>query len=244
MKRSIPFAGRQAIFLFALMFSGCASYTTPGGPVDLAGIQSVEIRELMAREPAASFPALVTFARVQSPDYRTLTSETYGNGAYVVVTNREFLSDDVFENLSNWPAVRGVSPLSRLLIPSQLNDLESLRVAAANLKADILVTMTLDTTFRVDGKSIGPLSVISLGLMRDRETVVSTTASAIFVDVRSGFVYGVAESSATERQTTNAWDTVNAADQGRLNTEREAFDRLLETLGSTWSSIVEAHSGR
>ena len=73
--------------------SGCASYTTPGGPVDLKGIQSADIRDLMSREAAATFPALVSFARVQSPGYQSLTAETYGNGQYVVVTNRELLSD-------------------------------------------------------------------------------------------------------------------------------------------------------
>lgn len=78
--------------------------------------------------------------------------------------------------------------------------------------------------------------------MRDRETVVNTTASAVFVDVRTGFVYGVAEASASEKQITNAWDSVNAADQGRVNTEREAFDRLLRELERTWTRIVTEHN--
>jgi hypothetical protein len=221
--------------------SGCVSYTTPGGPVDLTGIQSADIQELMSREAAATFPASVSFARVQSPGYETLTAETYGNGSYVVVTNRELMSDARIEEISQWDAVRGVSPLSRLLIPSRLNSIDDLRTASANLKADVLIVFTLDTSFRVDGKSIGPLSVISLGLMRDRETVVNTTASAVFVDVRTGFVYGVAEATASAKQTTNAWNSKNAADQGRLNTEREAFDGLLLELGRTWTNIVAEH---
>ena len=40
------------------------------------------------------------------------------------------------------------------------------------------------------------MSAVSLGLMRDRETVVSSTASATIIDVRTGFVYGVAEATA------------------------------------------------
>jgi hypothetical protein len=224
-----------------LGLSGCASYTTPGGPVDLAGIQSADIKELMSREAAVTFPALVAVARVQSPGYQSLTAETYGNGTYVVVTNRELMSDSRIDEISRWPAVRGVSPLSRLLIPSRLNSIDDLRTASANLKADVLIVFTLDTSFRVDGKSIGPLSIISLGLMRDRETVVNTTASAVFVDVRTGFVYGVAEATASEKQTTNTWNTVNAADQGRLNTERDAFDELVREMEKTWKNIVAEH---
>lgn len=222
--------------------SGCTSYTTPGGPVDLTGIQSADIQELMSREAAATFPATVTFARVQSPGYQSLSAETYGNGSYVVVTNRELMSDSRIEEISGWDSVGAISPLSRLLIPSRLISIDDLRTASASLKADILLVFTLDTSFRVDGKSIGPLSVISLGLMRDRETVVNTTASAILVDVRSGFVYGVAEATASARQTTNAWNSANAADEGRLKTEREAFDELVRELEGTWTSIVAEHS--
>lgn len=225
-----------------LGISGCASYTTPGGPVDLTGIQSADIRELMSREAAATFPASVSFARVQSPGYRSRTADTYGEGEYVVITNRELLSDRNIEDMTHWPGVRGIAPMSRLLIPARLNSIDDLRTASAGLRADVLVVFTLDTSFRVDGKSMGPLSVISLGLMRDRETVVTTTASALFIDVRTGFVYGVAEASADERQVTNAWNTPNAADQGRLKTERKAFDGLLGELERTWTSIVAEHT--
>ncbi len=233
--------GKVSCVIAVLMLCGCASYTTPGGPVDLTGIQSADIRELMSREPAAAFPARVAFARIQSPGYESMTSSVYGDGSYVVVTNRELMSDDDLETVGRWPGVSGISPLSRLLIPARLNDIDDLRTATANLKADVLVVFTLDTSFRVDGKSIGPLSVVSLGLMRDRETVVNTTASAIFVDVRTGFVYGVSEATASEKQTTNAWNTVNAADQGRLNTEREAFRKLMHALDDTWENIVAEH---
>ena len=224
-----------------LGMSGCVSYTTPGGPADLTGIQSADIRELMSRKAAATFPATLSFARVQSPGYQSLTAETYGNGQFVVVTNRELMSDTRIAEIAQWDAVRSVSPLSRLLIPSSLSSIDDLRLASAKLKADVLIAFTLDTSFRVDGKSIGPLSVISLGLMRDRETLVNTTASAVFVDVRTGFVYGVAEAMASERQTTSAWNSVNAADQGRLNTEREAFDALMRELERTWVSILAEH---
>ena len=222
--------------------SGCASYTTPGGPADLTGIQSADIRELMSREAAARFPASLSFARVQSQDYESQTARTYGDGQYVVITNRELMSDASIEEMTRWPGVRGIAPMSRLLIPARLNSIDDLRTASASLKADVLIVFTLDTSFRVDGKSIGPLSVVSLGLMRDRETAVTTTASAVLIDVRTGFVYGVAEATASERQVTSAWSSANAADQGRLKTEREAFDGLLRELEKTWANVVAEHT--
>lgn len=230
------------LLLLVLVISGCASYTTPGGPVDITGIQSYDIREQMSRNPAADFPALLTVARVQSTGYRSKTASTYGSGNFVVVTNRELLSDDHFELAGEWNGVRGISPLSRLLIPPRLSDIGDLRVASAALRADILVLFTIDTTFHVDGKSIGPLSVLSLGLLRDRETVVYTTASAILVDVRTGFVYGVAESTASERQPSSVWTNERTADQARLRTERDAFDGLFGELDRTWQSIARVNS--
>lgn len=234
-------AARPLLAAALLALAGCASYTTPGGPVDLAGIQSAEISELMSREAAASFPATLGVVRVQAPGYRSRTAETWGDGRFLVVTNRELMSDERLDEIAAWPGIRAVTPLSRLILPSSLESIDDLRTAGARLRADMLVVFTLDTGFRVDGRSIGPLSVVSLGLMRDRETVINTTASAIFVDVRTGFVYGVAEATAGKTQVTNAWDTVNAADQGRVETEREAFAALMGELEKTWRLILAEH---
>jgi hypothetical protein len=87
------------------------------------------------------------------------------------------------------------------------------------LKTDILLVFTVDTAFRVDGKSIGPMSVVSLGWLRDRETVVSSTASAAIIDVRTGFVYGVAEATADETKRASAWSSSSKVDQSRNKTE-------------------------
>jgi hypothetical protein len=51
----------------------------------------------------------------------------------------------------------------------------------------------------------------------------------------------VAEATASEKQITNAWNSVNAADQGRLNAERKAFDGLIGELARTWTNIVAEH---
>jgi len=226
--------------IFSLI-SGCASYTTPGGPVNLTGIESGEIEEIMAREPAAQFPATIAFARIQSSDYESSSAITYGTGAYSVVTTREFIGDAQARTVAKWQGVKSITPLSRLLLPSRLESIRDLRTASASLKADILLIFTIDTSFRVDGKTIGPLSLVSLGMLRDRETVVTSTASAIVVDVRSGYIYGVSESSASENRSTSAWGTANAVDQSRQLTERDAFDGLARELRKTWRDIVSEY---
>jgi hypothetical protein len=233
-----------AIFwiVVSALTSGCASYTTPGGAVDLNGIDSEEISGIMSREPAASFPAVVAFARIQSPSYRSYSADTYGTGAYSVVTTRELLGDAEAAAIASWPQVQSVTPLSRLLLPGQLDNLRDLRTASARLKADILLIFTIDTSFRVDGKSIGPLSLVSLGMLRDRETVVTSTASAILIDVRSGYVYGVAEATASETKKTSAWGSASAVDQSRLVTERDAFDGLFRELEKTWKGVASEYA--
>jgi hypothetical protein len=233
------------VFLWVAMLmtmAGCASYVTPGGPVDLTGIRAPDIRELMAREPAAEFPVNVSFARVQSPDYRSRTADTYGFGRYSVVTTREFMLDAEIEAMSEWPKVRGVAPLNRLLAPRRLDSLDDLRVSSANLKSDVLLVFTIDTAFRVDGKSVGPLTVVSLGLLRDRETIVTTTAAAMFIDVRTGFVFGTAEATASEIKQTSAWGSASVIDQSRLLTEKAAFAMLMSESRKTWTSIISEFS--
>lgn len=233
----------KLVFVVALvsLASGCASYVTPGGPVDLTSIDSEDISALMAREPAATIPANISFVRVQSWDYHSQSASTYGYGNYSVVTTRELMQDGEIDGISDWPGVAGVAPINRLLLPEQLRTIEDLRTAGARVRSDVLLLYTIDTAFRVDGKNIGPLSVISIGTLRDRETVVTSTASALLIDVRTGFIYGVAEASASDRKYTNAWSSGSAVDQSRIITEQEAYDNLLIELRETWSGVVAEH---
>ena len=226
----------------ATLFTGCATYVTPGAPADLETIVRADMREVVARRPTMRLPALISVARIQAPDYAPNSGATYGSGAYTVVMNRSLIRDEHVDQLAAWPQVRRLSPLSRLLTPKTLTSIDDLRIASANLHSDILLAFTVDTSFRVDGKSVGPLSVLSLGLLRDRETLITSTASAVLVDVRTGFVYGTAEATVDERHETNAWSSKKVVDQSRLRTERGAFESLIAELGRTWSGIVSEHA--
>jgi hypothetical protein len=228
--------------LLILTLAGCATYETPGGAVSLTGIESQDVRDLFTREAAAQFPANIAVARVQAAGYIPRHGSTHGTGAFTVLTKRELLLEEEFDSMKRWPSVQGVAPLSRLLIPAHLTSLDDLRRSSAALKTDILLVFTVDTAFRVDGKSIGPMSVVSLGWLRDRETVVSSTASAAIIDVRTGFVYGVAEATADETKRASAWSSSSKVDQSRNKTEAKAFDDLITELERTWINIVVEHS--
>ncbi len=228
----------RMLLLVVVLLSGCASYVTPGGPVRLEDIDRADIAAVAARKPSPNFPARLAVARVQATGYKSYSAEAYGAGGYSVVTTQELMTDGQMQALSAWPSVAGVAPVSRLLLPASLRSLDDLRLSAAKLQADVLLVYTLDTAFRINGRGYGPLTAISLGIVPDRDAHVTSTASALFIDVRTGFVYGVAEATAKASELTSIWNSSDTVDRKRLDAEREAVGLLLAEAGKTWSGIA------
>jgi hypothetical protein len=96
--------------------------------------------------------------------------------------------------------------------------------------------------FNVDSADIGPLALISLGFLPNKKAYVSTTASAVLFDVRTGFVYGVAESTAMEQQRATMWSSEDAIESARLKTEVESFKKLPGEFERLWKGIVEGNN--
>lgn len=236
----MPF--RILLFTFLVVSSGCASYVTPGGPVRLEDINRADIAEVASRKPSPNFPARIAIARVQEAQYKSYTSESYGAGRFSVVTTQELLTEDQIQGISKWPSVAGVAPINRLLLPSHLESLDDLRLAAAKVQADVLLVYTIDTTFRVQGRAYAPLSLISLGMVPDRDAYITSTASAIFSDVRTGFVYGLGEATAKATGLTNVWGSRNTIDNKRLEAEQQAFSLLLPQTEKTWVGIAKQYT--
>lgn len=225
--------------LVLLLASGCASrYTTPGGPARLGDINRADIADAMSRQPSPHFPANIVAVRVQAPEYKSMTAEGVGRGNYSVVTVSEAQADEPLKPAAAWPNVAQVSPISRLLLPSKLETLEDLRLPAAKLQADILLVYTVDTAFRVQGRDYGPLSILSLGLVPDRDAMVTTTASAVFTDVRTGYTYGTAEATAKASGLASAWTTEQTVDAKRVEAEKEALAKLVSEAAKTWDGIL------
>lgn len=230
------------VFFFILLATGCATYTTPGGSVSFSEIADPEISEIMANEPAAVFPANLAVARVQAPSYQSYRVDSYGSGRYSVVTNREVETDQDFETIARLPGVAGVAPLNRLLLPSRLDSIEALRAAAARLKADILLIYTFDTTFHAGEQRFAPLNAISLGFLKNKEVTVTSTASAALFDVRTEYLYGLAESTRKESKWASVWGQSGAIDDLRLLAERAAFGALIGEIATTWANVVSQYA--
>jgi phosphoenolpyruvate-protein kinase (PTS system EI component) len=71
---------------------------------------------------------------------------------------------------------------------------------------------------------------------------IVTTCAAAFIDVRTGYVYGVAEGSATQTRHSSIWTTERTIDAARLKTEREALSAALKEVARTWSGIYAQYN--
>jgi len=227
-----------------LMLAGCASYTTPGGSVQLSGLTNGDVNELMSKEPAATFPANISTARIQAPGYQSYKVSSFGTGRYSVVTTREVETEQDFEQLSKLPQVAGIAPLNRILLPTNLDSIKSLREASARLKTDILLIYTFDTSFHAGEQTFAPLNVISLGFLKNKEVTVTTTVSAALFDVRTEYLFGLAEATARESKDSSIWGTSDAVDDLRVTTEKAAFQKLLPAIEKTWTGILSQYASQ
>ncbi len=243
-KRKSQEIGHSLCLTFLLIISGCASYQTPGAGINIANLSKAdgEIVELMKREPAAPFPARVAIVRVQASGYYSRNNRCYGNGQFCVVTTRDIETEEDLAKLTRLPMVGGVVPMSRILLPTELKSIKDLQLAAARLKADLLLVYSIDTQFNVESTEIGPLGLISLGFLPNKKAHVTSTASAALFDVRSGYVFGAAESTAMEQQRATFWSSEDAVESSRLKAEAEAFHKLFGEFEKLWKGVVEQHA--
>lgn len=228
--------------VITLFTVSCAvKYVTPGAGVNLTAINEQSIKERFETKPASPFPARIAIARIQQSGYYSHGNQSYGDGAYSVVTTRDVEDDAHFDKLASLPDVAGLTTLNRLLIPSDLESIKDLRKAAASLHADMLFLYTLDTAFRIKGKSLGPLSLVTLGFLPNKEAYVTTTASAVVFDVRTGHVYGMAEQTHKTSHIASMWSTTQAIDNARLETEKASFSKLIDEFPDVWNGILKEY---
>ncbi len=233
---------RIGLSAIVLLLAGCASsYVVPGPRADLKSFGSPSIQESFAAQPANPFPATLAFVRVQAPTYasarlpETLAGAT--TGRYRVITTRESEDDAQVDRLGRLPQVAGVTPLSRMLLPPNVQGDKELREAAARLHADLVLVYTFDTAI-FDTDLSRPLTVITLGLSSTRKLSISTTASALLLDTRTGYVYSTYEATKRSDTLASSWGTADSADQVRRDNEREAFGLMLDQVEKTWPKLV------
>jgi hypothetical protein len=236
---------KTSIILFPILFllAGCAEYITPGDKADLTALASPQIQEGFKREPTNPFPASIVAVRVQGKSYSNYnlkrTGGVYGDGNFTVITTREVESESDLAQIRSLPQVNEVISLNRLLIPQNLNNIDELREAASNLKADLVLVYTFDTIFFDEDKA-RVLSTITLGFSPNRRITATTTVSALLIDTRTGYIYSAYESTAKDTKTASVWGSREAADEARLETEKKAFEMLLSEIVSAWSRVIKS----
>jgi len=230
--------------LLSVLMGGCATYMTPGTGVSIPEITTPSVAEAMSRKPAATFPARLMVVRVQGGGYESYSNQGYGRGRYSVVTNRDIETEADFTRLAAMPDIADVGGVNRLLLPGHLNSADDLRQTAGALQADVVLMYTVDTTFRTDTQQIGPMQLVSLGFFPNKKAKVSSTCALAFIDTRTGFIYGVAESTANEEQRSDLWNKEEAIEKARAKAERAAFVAALGEAEKLWGSIRSRYGGK
>lgn len=227
--------------LGSLLLSSCATtYTTPGRQADLGTFTNPKVKKAFVARPAIRFPATLAVVRVQESGYRSESVSSVGQGAYSVVTNRDLETDKDLEMISKLPGVGGVATLNRLLLPQSLSSDLDLREAAAKLQTEAILIYTLATEFS-DNEVFAPLTTLTLGLAPNKRYKINSTASAILMDTKTGYIYGALEESQTRSGLTIAWGSSNAIESARKKAEREAFDKLVASFQPFWARIYAKH---
>lgn len=243
---------RVAYGIGLALAAGCSmAYTAPPPGADFKAIGLTpqqrdaltddNISAALSKKPLAAFPTAIAVARIESPGYHSDTAQSYGTGKYSVVFVRDVEKPEQFDRLSKLPMIAGIAPLNPLLLPSDLQDQRDLRHAAALLHADMLLVYTLDTKF-MNQDMAGVLTVFTLGASPNQHISVVTTASAVLVDTRNGYIYGTAEASEKRDGLSNAWFSEAAADGSRRDTESAAFGKLVDDLQTTWTGVVKQYA--
>lgn len=231
--------------LATLTLTGCASsYIAPGAKADLQAFAPASIQAGSAAKATAPFPASIAAVRVQSSGYANYhlrqSGGAYGAGRYSVVTTREVESDSQFERIARLPQVSGIVAINRMLLPQQLDSDKELREAAARLQGDLLLIYTFDTTF-FDTDAARPITLLTLGLAPTKTIYVTTTASALLMDTRTGYVYSAYEATKKSDTSASAWSSNENADKARRANEQAAFDQLVDQFTSSWDQLLARH---
>jgi len=247
-----------AVVLVVALLGGCYSpYLTPYEPATLhpflstggigSGAEGMSgadttsqnaIAAALAVRPEARFPANLALARIQGVVRQS--SETSAP-AYVVESASSGEETIDVDRMRNLPGVSGFAMINSLLVGANEVTPEDLRKAAARIHADMLLlyTFSMDSTIR---DVLPPLSFVTLGIAPTQSQDVVLTASAVLIDVRSGFVYGTLQVMEDGSTLSNAWNTWEAKKRRGAKLEKAALDKMLDEFALMWPEIVRTYS--
>jgi len=178
--------------------------------------------------PAATFPVRLAVARLSGEERQ---------GRWIVRPASSPDLSEEFRAIQGLPEVTSVAFLSRLLL-DDCRGMRDVRAAALEVQADILLAWTVDSQIAIDDHDIGPLNLAVLGFAPNQEAIATVTASAAFIDTRTGFVYGIAEGSASKSKLGTVHNSDDAAGDALREGTREAIRRLQPEVEMAWKTIV------
>ncbi|MFT3919364.1 hypothetical protein [Cloacibacterium sp.] len=232
------------ILLSVIAISCAVNYTTPGGDIKISNLADEDISKILQNKPAIEFPANIAVARIQAPNYTNYAYQAryanpqLQNGNFSMILTRDADEESSFSEIAKLDGIKQIAPFNKLLLPYNYNSIKDLRLAAAKMKANVLLVYTFDSQFSIDNKNYGPQNVFSLGYLKNKNVKVRTTASAALFDVQTEYLYGLAEATAEQSKTSNAWKKQDEVDYLRIETEKESFKKLTPQIKEMWNGVI------
>lgn len=239
-------------FSFACFLSGCgtnlgAGYSTPDTH-QIALLSDSDVADDFSRKPAATFPAHLMVARIAGA-----TEDTYGCHRYYGGYGRSALSLDfsdtpkhveLTEVLAKQSGVSGVCSINPLLLMGTPSGddalLKSIRRAGARVHADIVLVYQLNSA-RESDSSAPILSLLTLGLAPNYRVESEASVSAILVDVRNGYVYGVWSGADRRNERATGWFAETTAKDSRRASEAAVMDKFISAAPATIKALCDRY---
>ncbi|WP_300669901.1 hypothetical protein [Soonwooa sp.] len=229
------------IFVSLVLGSCSTKYVTPGGDVKISELADEDISKVLANKPTAEFPVTIAVARIQAPKYSNFrysrNIDQTNNGNFTMILTRDATEEKQIQELGKLKGIQQISPFNRLLLPYNYKTIKDLRLAAAKMKAQMLLVYTFDTEFSVDAKNYGPQNVFALGYLKNKEVKVRTTSSAALFDVQTEYLYGLAEATDEVEKKSNIWKENQDVDNLRIESENKSFEKLSKEIAKMWDGI-------
>lgn len=228
---------------------GCVGWHgAPGADFGALGITEAAradgaVADRLGRQPGAPFPAVVAAIRVQGQGWGSDTHWGSDHARAKVVTLRDVERQEDFDGFARLPMISAVVPVNGMAVPSKIDGERDLREAAAVVHADLALLYTINTQWHTE-TTVPLVDLATIGIFPNQMAYVTTTAAAALVDVRTGYVYAMAESTDNQHQLANCWTSSSAEQQSRRRSERKAFEGMLSELESTWTRVAAYYAAK
>jgi hypothetical protein len=220
-------------------WSGCEGADFRALGITEASRRDSDIADRLGRRPGAAFPAVIAAMRIQGPGW-----DGDGQGATGrtrIVTLRDVEQQDDFDRFARLPMVSAVVPVNGMAAPRRVSSEGDLRAAAAMVHADLALLYTISTRWNTE-TTIPVIGLLTLGIFPNQMAKVTSTAAAALVDVRTGYVYALAESTDKQEQLANGWTSGSAEQQARRRAERKAFEGMMGELEGQWKRVADHYA--